>query len=194
MVKEAILKSNKIPRFKEAGFALENFHIQNQVIASEWQGQVEAVSDNTQENSPNCICLNLEDLKCFEIVERQYESWGVTFHNCLAIQPSNPAFPTHSGLTVLMGSPQSELLEVTFLSPVNSVSALVTSSQRLILSAYDRDRKLLAQTVLPGANLANTDSAITPNALLSVAANDIHSVTFSAFNGLFTLDNFRFCA
>jgi len=194
MVKEAVLQSEKRPRFKDPGFALENFHIQNQVIATEWQVQVGKVSDTTEEDSPSCICLNLENLKCFETVERQYECWGVIFDNCLAIQPSNPAFPTHSGLTMLMGSPESGSLEVTFLHPVNWVSALVTSSQRLVLSAYDRDRQLLNQTVLPSANLANSDSAITPNALLSVAAKDIHSVTFSAFNGLFTLDNFRFCA
>ncbi|BAY98153.1 hypothetical protein NIES37_21010 [Tolypothrix tenuis PCC 7101] len=193
MVKEAI-QSDTIPRFKGTGLNLENFHLQNQVIASEWQGQVEALADTTQENSHNCICLNFEDLKCFEAVERQYESLGVIFHECLAIQPSNPAFPTHSGSIVLMGSPQTELLEVTFLRPVNQVSALVTSSQRLVLSAYGRDRQLIAQTVLPVSNLANSDSAITPNAQLSVAANEIYSVTFSVFNGLFTLDNFRFCA
>ncbi|QIR39963.1 hypothetical protein HCG51_26830 [Tolypothrix sp. PCC 7910] len=193
MVKEAILQSDIIPRFKDAGFGLENFHLHHQVIASEWQGQVQAVENNTQENTRNCICLNFEDLKCFEPVDRHYESLGVIFHECLAIQPSNPAFPTHSGSIVLMGSPQTELLEVSFVRPVNLVSALVTSSQRLVLSAYGCDRQLLAQTVLPVANLANSDSAITPNAQLSVAANDIHSVTFSVFNGLFTLDNFRFC-
>lgn len=193
MVKEAILKTDKILRFEEPGFGLDNCNIHNQAIASEWQGQIKDTSDTTQETTPTCISLNFDDLKCFETVEHQYESWGVIFHNSLAIQPSNPAFPTHSGLTVLMGSPKSGLLEVSFLQPVNWVSALVTSSQRLVLTAYDRDRKLVAQTVLPGSNLANSDSAIPPNTLLSIAANDIHHVTFSAFDGQFTLDNFRFC-
>ena len=73
------------------------------------------------------------------------------------------------------------------------MSAFVTSSQRLLLSAYNRDRQLLTQTVLPGANLANSDSAVPPNTLLSVTANDIHSVTFCAFDGQFTIDNFCFC-
>ncbi|MBW4645891.1 MAG: hypothetical protein KME23_23370 [Goleter apudmare HA4340-LM2] len=189
MVKQAILQSNKVSMFEDAEFALDNFNIQNQVIASVWQGQLEEATDAV----PSCISLNLEDLKCFEAVERQYESLGVIFHNSLAIQPSNPAFPTHSGLTVLMGSPKGGFLEATFLQPVKWVGAFVTSSQRLVISAYDRDRQPLAQAVLPGANLANSDSAMPPNTLLSVTAKDIHSVTFCAFDGQFTLDNFRFC-
>ncbi|OUL34376.1 hypothetical protein BV372_14165 [Nostoc sp. T09] len=196
MVKEAILKTDKILKLEDARFGLDGCNIHNQAIASEWQGQVKDAKDasaTTQENTPTCISLNFDDLKCFETVERQYESWGVIFHNSLAIQPSNPAFPTHSGLKVLMGSPKSGLLEVSFLRPVNWVSALVTSSQRLVLTAYDRDRKLVAQTVLPGSNLANSGSSIPPNTLLSIAANDIHHVSFSAFDGQFTLDNFRFC-
>ena len=193
MVKEAILKTEKILRFEDPRLGLDNSPMHNQTIASEWQGQINDTSDTKAENTPSCISLNFDDLKCFETVERQYESWGVIFHNSIAIQPSNPAFPTHSGLKVLMGSPKSGLLEVSFLQPVNWVSALVTSSQRLVLLAYDRDRKLLAQAALPGSNLANSDSAIPPNTLLSVAANDIHSVIFSAFDGQFTLDNFRFC-
>lgn len=193
MVKEAVLKTDKILRFEDPGFGLGNSPDHNQAITSEWQGQIKDTSETTQENKPTCISLNFDDLKCFETVERQYESWGVIFHNSIVIQPSNPAFPTHSGLKVLMGSPKSGLLEVSFLQPVNWVSALVTSSQRLVLRAYDRDRKLLAQTALPGANLANSDSPIPPNTLLSVAANDIYSVIFSAFDGQFTLDNFRFC-
>jgi hypothetical protein len=209
MVKQATLQSNQVPTFEDAKLALDNFDRQNQVMASAeggsspngdaarttiaGRGQLEEVFDTTNIPVPSCICLSLEDLKCFEAVERQYEDWGVIFQNSLAIQPSNPAFPTYSGLTVLMGSPKGGFLEATFLRPVNWVSALVTSSQRLVLSAYDGDRQLLCQTILPEANLANSDSAIPPNTLLSVTANQIHSVTFCAFDGQFTLDNFRFC-
>ncbi|WP_051056125.1 hypothetical protein [Cylindrospermum stagnale] len=39
---------------------------------------------------------------------------------------------------------------------------------------------------------ANFDSKLPPNALLSVAAENIKSITFWAFNGQFTLDNLRF--
>ncbi|MEH2040747.1 hypothetical protein [Nostoc sp.] len=193
MVKQATLQSNKLPTIEDAKFALDNLNIQNEIKASARRGQVEPVFDAAKLTVPTCICLDLEDLKCFEAVERQYERWGVIFHNCLAIQPSNPAFPTYSGLIVLMGAPKSGFLEATFLRPVNSVSAFVTSSQRLVLSAYDRDRQLLAQTALPSSNLANSDSPISPNTLLSINVNNIHSVTFCTFDGQFTLDNFRFC-
>ncbi len=193
MVKQATLQSNKRPAIEDAKFAFDKFNIQNEIRASVWRGQVEPAIDPIKVTVPTCICLDLEDLKCFEAVERQYERWGVIFHNSLAIQPSNPAFPTYSGLTVLMGAPKSGFLEATFLRPVNSVSAFVTSSQRLVLSAYDRNRQLLAQTALPGSNLANSDSAISPNTLLSISVNNIYSVTFCAFNGQFTLDQFRFC-
>ncbi|BAZ17227.1 hypothetical protein NIES4071_91050 [Calothrix sp. NIES-4071] len=142
----------------------------------------------------NCVCLNLETLKCFEVVERQYEDLGVIFSNCIAIQPSNPAFPSHSGAVVLMGAPKGGFLEVAFVRPVNIVKALVTSSQRLLLSAYNRERKIVAQEVLPVGNLANSDSALPPNKQLKVKAEEISSITFCAFDGQFTLDNFSFCS
>lgn len=193
MVQQATLQQKKVTTFENAKLVLENHALLHQIVASSGRGQIEEVMTDTQLTVPTCICLNLDDLKCFETVEHQYEKWGVIFHNCLAIQPSNPAFPTHSGLTVLMSSPQSKFLEATFLKPVSCVSALVTSSQRLVFSAYDRDRQLLAQTVLPSSNLANTESVLPPNTLLSITAKNISSVTFCAFDGQFTLDNFRFC-
>ncbi|MDZ8080204.1 MAG: hypothetical protein RMX35_14185 [Nostoc sp. DcaGUA01] len=193
MVKQATLQSNKVLRIEDPKFALDNFNIQNQITASSRRDRIESPIDLAKLSIPTCICLDLEDLKCFEVVERQYERWGVIFQNSLAIQPSNPAFPSHSGLTVLMGAPKSGFLEATFLQPVNSVSAFVTSSQRLVLAAYDRDRQLLGQTLLASANLANSDSAISPNTLLSITGNNIYRVTFCAFDGQFVLDDFRFC-
>jgi hypothetical protein len=193
MVKQATLQLNKGSTVEDAKFALDNCNMQCEVTVSAWQSPFEQAVESAKAAAPTCICLNLENLKCFEAVEHQYKHWGVFFHNSLAIQPSNPAFPTYSGLTVLMGAPKSGFLEATFLHPVNSVSAFVTSSQRLVLSAYARDRQLLAQDVLPGANLANSDSAILPNTLLSVTAKNIYSVTFCAFDGQFTLDDFHFC-
>ncbi|RUT05718.1 hypothetical protein DSM106972_037250 [Dulcicalothrix desertica PCC 7102] len=148
--------------------------------------------DTTNDNG-DCVCLNLETLKCFEVVERQYEEFGVIFNNCIAIQPSNPAFPTDNAV-VLMGAPKGGFLEVAFTRPVNIVKALVTSSQRLLLSAYNRERKIVAQAVLPVGNLANSDSTLLPNALMSVKASQIYSITFCAFDGQFTVDNFSFCS
>jgi len=190
VVKQATLQSDKAPTFGDFKDSLENCDVH---IASAWRGQLADTLETAKVGIPICVCLNLEDLKCFESVESQYERWGVIFRNSIAIQPSNPAFPTHSGLIVLMGSPKSGYLEANFIHPVNYVSAYVTSSQRLVMSAYDGDRQLLSQTVLPGANLANSDSVLPPNTLLSVTASNIHSVTFCAFDGQFTIDDFRFC-
>ncbi|NJM70409.1 MAG: hypothetical protein HC862_09340 [Scytonema sp. RU_4_4] len=196
MVKQASLQSQTKSTIEDHKFSLNEFNFdsknQNEVSGSS-QGQVGKVVDSEVVSVPTCIYLTLEDLRCFQAVERQYEQWGIIFNNCIAIQPSNPAFPSHSGLLVLMGAPKNGYLEATFLRPVHFVSAFVTSSQRLVLSAYGRDRQLLTQTVLPGANLANSDSVVPPNTLLSVSANEIHRITFCAFNGQFTIDDFSFC-
>ncbi|MCX7593974.1 MAG: hypothetical protein N2235_09465 [Fischerella sp.] len=194
MGNQACLQLNQRLKFQDRQFKLSNFDIQNQTIDSAFQNQMHAAASSSEKVAiPNCIYLNLEDLKCFEVVKRQYEQWGVIFDNCIAIQPSNPAFPAYSGQVVLMAAPKSGYLEVTFLRPVQFVSAFVTSSQRLVLSAYNRDRQLLAQTLLSGANLANSDAVVPPNTLLSVRASDIYSVSFCAFDGQFTVDDFSFC-
>lgn len=194
MIKEATLQSNKVPTAEDRKFLRGNYvSVEKEIIDSASPNQNQIDNDEEQAAVPTCICLNLEDLKCFEPVERQYERWGVIFNNSIAIQPSNPAFPTHSGVTVLMGSPKSGFLEATFLRPVHWVSTFVTSSQRLVLCAYDQNNQLLTQTALPAANLANSDSALPPSTLLSLTANDIHRVTFSTFDGQFIIDDFSFC-
>jgi hypothetical protein len=196
MLKQACLQSAQQPKLEDHKLMLNNLDIQdihNQMVDSSFHSQMHTALDTEKVAIPNCIYLNLEDLKCFEVVKHQYQKWDIVFDNCVAIQPSNPAFPTYSGLMVLMGAPKGGYLEATFLRTVQFVSAFVTSSQRLVLSAYNRDRQLLTQTVLSGANLANSDSAVPPNTLLSVTANDIYSVTFCAFDGQFTIDNFGFC-
>jgi hypothetical protein len=194
MAEQASLQSHKIKlqASEETKFVFSNFNIQKQAVISAALEDVSVIKNPPSMEALSCVCLNLEDLKCFESVKNQYEKFGVIFHNCIAIQPSNPAFPSHSGLMVLMGAPKSGFLEASFVRPVHSVSTYVTSSQRLVLSAYDGNRQLLTQEILPGANLANTDSAIPPNKLLTVRANNIHSVTFCAFDGQFTLDDFTF--
>ncbi|BAZ04558.1 hypothetical protein [Calothrix sp. NIES-3974] len=139
------------------------------------------------------ICLNLETLRCFEVVTQQYADVGVIFENCIAIHPSNPAFPTASGNIVLLAAPNCGLIQVNFLQPVKIVKAFVTSSQRLEMSAYNRDRQLVDRSILVGANLANSNSSVPPNMLVQVQAAEIHAVTFSVLNGQFTVDDFSFC-
>lgn len=159
-----------------------------------------ATTERHQETSPpDCIVispaqvnLNFEDLMCFEVVDRQFQKWGVTFNNCIAIRPSNPAFPAHSGNTVLMGAPKSGWLEAFFHQPVKSVSAFVTTSQKLVLAAYNQDNQLLKEVEISEPNLAGSGSSISPNILLTVTGADIYRVTYCAFDGQFILDDFKF--
>lgn len=142
--------------------------------------------------APAYVRLALEELKCFELVEHQFEHWGVTFTNAVAIQPSNPAFLIRSGVTVLMGAPKSGLIEVNFKHPVSFVSGLVTSSRRTVLSAYDGGGNLITEDELPAPNLAGVNSPIPPNTKLSVAGSNIYKITFYAFDGQLIVDDFSF--
>ena len=142
--------------------------------------------------SSKCVQLSFEDLKCFEVVDRQFKSLGVTFCNCIAIRPSNPAFPPNSGTTVLMAAPKNGWLEATFPHSVRSVKAFVTSSQRLVLSAYDINNERIGQVEISEPNLAGTDSSIPPNNQLLIEAPNIYRITFCAFDGQFTVDDLSF--
>jgi hypothetical protein len=194
MINQATIQAQEqLPNLVNNKFEPDANEALNQIIDSAWQDPVEEYTVDDQLNRQHCIRLNFDNLQSFEVVERQYEQWGIIFNNSLAIRPSNPAFPTHLGKIVLMGSPKNGFLEASFLRPVSYVSALVTSSQRLVLSAYNQAGHLLNQKVLATANLADSDAAMSPNILLSVTANDIASVSFCAFDGQFTLDEFRFC-
>lgn len=191
MVKQASFRSG-VTTVEEPLLKLNNLNSYSQITST--YSCFQSTQNDTIDFPVNqSIFLQLDDLQCFEVVHRQYESKGIIFDNCIAIEPSNPAFPAHSGTIVLMSSPHSGLLEATFVNPVNSVRAFVTSSQRLVLSAYDRDRQLLNQVILPSGNLANSDSSLAANTLLSVSANNIHSVRFHAFNAQFTIDDLSFC-
>ncbi|NES01384.1 MAG: hypothetical protein F6K22_00100 [Okeania sp. SIO2F4] len=143
---------------------------------------------------PSCIRLGLKDLKSFEVVDHQFQNWGVTFSNAIAIEPSNPAFAVPPGTKVLMGAPKSGLIEMNFTSPVKFVSGLVRSSRRTVLSAYNQNEELLAQDEMSASNLLYPDSIIRPDAELTVDAENIYKVSFYAFDGqLIVIDlSFRF--
>jgi hypothetical protein len=192
VVQQHALQVKTVPTFKEPEAGTDDFNHQTPIVALPHGGEAQNTA-TANGKSGCCVCLDLEDLKCFEVVEQQYQRWGVIFSNCIAIQPSNPAFPPHSGTTVLMGAPKSGFLEATFVHPVQLVSTYVTSSQRLVFTAYDSDRKMLRQETLAGSNLANSDSPLQPNAPLKLTAKNIHRVTFCAFDGQFTIDDFSFC-
>ncbi len=186
------LQSDQLTAFEALELPIDSLVLKNQVIVATENRQVADIEHPCPDLAKS-VCLNLENLQCFEVVERQYQRWGVVFQNCIALLPSNPAFPMHSGNQVLMGAPKSGVLEAIFECPVQLVTALVTSSQRLVWTAYDRDHHVLAQSILPSANLANSDSAIPPNIPLTLRAKDIYRVHFCAFDGQFIMSDFSFC-
>lgn len=143
---------------------------------------------------PHFVRFHFEGLNCFEVVDRQFSQWGVTLTNAIAIQPSNPYFPPHSGEMVLMGAPKNGSIEITFEHPVRFVSGFVTSSRATVLSAYDRYGNLLCRAELAHANLDDTQSPIPANTELKVHAPipQIHRVTFSAFEGQLVVDDISF--
>jgi hypothetical protein len=167
----------------------DHYRDRKTIIASCAKGLLELLPDMSTNST---VRLHLEDLKCFEVVERQYQNYGVIFRNAIALQPSNPAFPAHSGNTLLLASPKAGFLEILFLQPVRFFSAYITSSQRTILTAYDQQDKPIAHTEMSVPNLAGSDSSIPPNHQLSLTVPNIYRVTFYAFDGQLTVDDICF--
>jgi hypothetical protein len=141
---------------------------------------------------PLKVCLNLENFKSFAVVDRQFQHYGVTLKNAIALVPSNPAYPPRTGSTVLMGAPKSGWLEVIFSQPISKFCCYITSSQRTILSAYDHQDKLLGRQFLEQANLAGFDSLLPANAPLMLESPNIARITLYAFDGQLTLADLSF--
>ncbi|GAB4460987.1 MAG: hypothetical protein OHK0037_09210 [Elainellaceae cyanobacterium] len=136
--------------------------------------------------------LDFDELQTFETVSTQFCHLGVTFANAIALVPSNPAFPSHSGQLVLMGCPKGGWLEATFDQPVQRVSGHITSSRPTVMAAFDEHNRPVAQTQTPAANLAGSDSSQTPNLEMTLTARRISRVTFYTFDGQLTLGAFSF--
>ena len=166
----------------------------------EWNSAEERiVSPQSQEEdlgrvliqSPQRIRLALEQLQCFEVVEGQFQAWGITFVNAIALQPSNPAFGIGSNQTVLMAAPKSGWLEVHFQHPVRRVEAAVTSSRRTILSAYNREGDEIDRAQMAKTFDRRCLPRVLPSDQLCVQATNIHKVTFSTFDGQLIVDRFK---
>lgn len=190
MTEQCNLQSNRLDGWFGSGLAMEEGNAPP-CFASPFRRQTSSESDLLV-SAPACVYLNLEDLKCFEVVDLQYQRWGIIFHNCIAIHPSNPSFPARSGTTVLMGAPKAGWLEATFAHPVYFVEVYVTTSQRLVMSAYDVDNQQLTQVEIPEPNLGGSGSKIAPNTPLSIGIPNIHRISFCAFDGQFTIDDLSY--
>ncbi|MDC0833162.1 hypothetical protein AY599_27160 [Leptolyngbya valderiana BDU 20041] len=141
---------------------------------------------------PACVRLDFEGLERFEVVRDQFARWGVQFDNAIAVCPSNPAYPTHSGEILLMGAPQNGFLELKFSHPVQFVSGFITSSRITAMSAYNHLGETIARAELPSSNLADSKKTTPPNYQLIVKAPNIHRVTFYAFDGELAVDDISF--
>ncbi|MDJ1179610.1 hypothetical protein PJF56_12115 [Roseofilum sp. BLCC_M91] len=167
---------------------------------SEQQTAVSNAADITESDLPSSaggskrIHLDLETLQGFEVVNHQFEQWGIQFRNAIALQPSNPAYPPKTGTMVLIAGPKSGWMEVLFTRPISAMSCYVTSSRRITLTGFDRHKQAIAYTELSEANLADSNAPIAPNALLTLTTEtpEIHRINFSAFDGQFSVDDFYF--
>src|SRR5919202_261193 len=95
MTMQCSLQSNQVRDSEAFGSETDLIEPQALIISPGW-GAVECDS-NLLVIRPSSVCLNLEDLKCFEVVDRQFHRYGITFENAIALQPSNPAYPPRTG-------------------------------------------------------------------------------------------------
>ncbi|MGB5966994.1 MAG: hypothetical protein WBG70_01595 [Spirulinaceae cyanobacterium] len=138
------------------------------------------------------IKLDLEKLKCFEIVENQFAHLGLTCCNGIAIQTSNPAFPPGQGEISLIKRTINYCLELKFEQPISSFNCHVTSSRKTILSGYDSKGQLLIRSEIPQSNLAGSGSQISANAPLGMKASNISRITIDAFDGQLTVTDLSY--
>jgi hypothetical protein len=191
-------QSKHSPELKYSKFAVNNLEVdyleKPDAKVSPFQPIDSTPSQLATCEPPECVSLDLEKLDCYEIVDKQFQTLGVTFKNAIALQPSNPAFPARSGKMVLMGAPRNGWLEATFCRPVRFVRGFVTSSRGTVLAAFDSNNKPIAQAKSTASNLTNSKSGLSPNVELSLSGKDIHRITFYTFDGHLTLNDFSFGA
>ncbi len=136
------------------------------------------------------IHLDLEHLTCFEVVDHQFSRSGIIFNNAIALKPSNPLFPT--GQTVLMGAPQSGMIEATFAQPIRFVSALLTGSRRTVMTAFNEKNTIIAKAEIPRATLAKPGSSGLPHQPTTLCAQAIHRISIRSIGGQFTMNDVAF--
>ncbi|NEP11940.1 MAG: hypothetical protein F6K14_17380 [Symploca sp. SIO2C1] len=185
--KAEVNKSKKLKGFGSS----QNFVKPQTVIASPCWGTAE-YDANIVLLRTSRVCLKLEDLKCFEVLENQFRSYGITFKNAIALQPSNPAYPPHSGTKVLIAGPKNGWMETTFSQPISSFYCYITSSQPTILSAYDQQNTLLGNASTASSNLATSNSKIPPNTRVGIETANISRIHFYAFDGQLTIADLCF--
>lgn len=138
--------------------------------------------------------LDLSGLQNFEIVMNQYRDQGIEFSNAIALQPSNPAFPSRTGPNILLAGPKSGTMDLIFLKPISALVGYVTSASVTVMTAFDCDGQILGKAETLGRNLADEDSTYPPNVELSVATKTpvIHRVRLRCGGGTLALSDLGF--
>lgn len=138
--------------------------------------------------------LDLSGLQNFEVVGNQYREKGIQFSNVIALQPSNPAFPSRTSPTILLAGPKGGMMDLTFLTPTCAVIGYVTSASVTVMTAFDGEGNILGKAETLGRNLADEDSSYPPNTELAVMTKTpmIHRIRLRCGGGTLTLSDLRF--
>ncbi len=153
------------------------------------------------ESSPNATpshthtgrtTLPFDRLHCFEDVADRFADLGLHFSNAIALVPSNPSYPTAKNALVIVSAPRNGALEIQFDRPISTLTAYVTSSRPMTMSAKNKDAAIIARSRIPSGNLCGSNSDIPANHPLIVMAPAIYGVTFSAFDGQIAIGDLSF--
>ncbi|TAF51887.1 MAG: hypothetical protein EAZ61_09580 [Oscillatoriales cyanobacterium] len=136
--------------------------------------------------------LPFDRLHCFEDVADCFTDLGLHFDNAIALVPSNPRYPTAQNALVIVSAPYNGALAIQFDRPISSLTACVTSSRPMTMSAQNKDAAIIARSRIPSANLNGSNSHIPANYPLVVTAPAIYGVTFSAFDGQIAISDLAF--
>jgi hypothetical protein len=93
---------------------------------------------------------------------------------------------------VIVSAPHNGALEIQFDRPISALTACVTSSRSMTMSARDKDTAIIARSSIPSGNLSGSQSSLAANHPLIVMAPAIYSVTFSAFDGQIAIGDLSF--
>lgn len=138
------------------------------------------------------MILPFDQLHCFEDVADRFADLGLHFHNAIALIPSNPSYPTAKSALMIVSAPYNGALEIQFDRPISSLTACVTSSRPMTMSAKNKDAAIIARSRIPSGNLSGSNSGIPANYPLVVIAPAIYGVTFSAFDGQIAIGDLSF--
>ncbi len=140
--------------------------------------------------------LDFEELAAFEPVGDRYANLGIHFMGAVALMPSNPAFPPHSGSLVLMPVANQLGITVELRRPARLLGAFAIGSKPVRLTAFDKDNNRIARA---GTEVSGENSRIghrllaLPHYRLEVQARNIVKAIFDSAAPFILDDVFFYC-